>query len=245
MKSITFPSLAALLCAYLFCGFAYAQQSSTSGQIISVEASQVATVKNAQEASNLIKGWTDKTRAGIQNMIAQEGAVSKEIEASYARMLKTCEIALALKDNAPRFDTSKASIYEKQFQNRIIKLEATRADLNSKIQASLTKINTSQPPNCGLFSTDAIPCQVFKYKTAMQSFLGDSIGYYYEIVIKRYKVYLGIVEKSKEHCVRPDFLNKLSLSDEEHLVAYETKSSQVFGRLINSISSAFINQAAP
>lgn len=245
MKFIRLIFRRSVLCALLLSGPIFAQQSSTGGQTISVEASQVATVKNAQEASNLIKGWSDKTRLGIQNMISQEGAVSKEIEVSYARMLKTCEIALALKDNAPRFDTSKVSIYEKQFQNRITKLEATRVDLTSKVQASLSKINANQSPNCGLFSSDAIPCQVFNYKKNMLSYLGESINSYYEIIIKRYKIYLGIVEKSKEHCVRPDFLNKLSLSDEEHLVSYETKSSQVFGRLINTISGAFINQAAP
>ena len=53
-------------------------------QSLSVDASQVAQVKTNAEGAVLLKSWSDKTRAGVNNMIAQETAVSKEIEAGYA-----------------------------------------------------------------------------------------------------------------------------------------------------------------
>ena len=241
---------------YLFFGFylclnisqvqAQSKSTSTMDSGLSVEASQIAMVKTPSEASQLVKGWSDKTRQGVQNMIAQETSVNKEIDVSYARLVKTCELAQAMKDSAPRFDSANAEVYEKQFLNRITKLENTRADLLSRYQNLIGGLNASQPKDCGGWGGgDSIPCIVYTYKKEMGAFMLTHVGTYYDILNKRYKTYLQIVGQAKQGCVRPDFLSKLSRSDEEHLISYEAKSTQIFNRLHNSISNAFINQSAP
>jgi len=219
---------------------------STAGlaQTISVEASQVAQVKNNAEASALIKTWSDRTRAGVGNMIAQENGVSKEIEAGYARLIKSCELAQALKDESPKFDTARVNNYIAQFDDRINKIASSRKEVASKAQALLSNVDANPPANCGLFSGDAPPCQTYKYKKEMAQYLLTSANTYYDIITKRYQLYKAIAVKSREQCIRPEFLAKLANADEEHLVSYERKSTQVFLRLLESVQGAFINQSA-
>lgn len=212
-------------------------------QNLSVDASQVAQVKNNAEGAALLKSWSDKTRTGISNMIAQETAVSKEIEAGYARLLKSCELAGALKDNTPKFDTSRVGAFVKQFDDRLLRVAAARQEVAGKAQAILANLDANPPANCGLFSGDALPCQTFKYKKEMTQYLQTSANAYYEIISKRYQLYKSIAAKSREQCVRPDFLAKLASADEEHLVSYERKSHQVFLRLLDAVQGAFLNLA--
>lgn len=222
-------------------------QSPSSGvsSLISVESSQIAMVKNSSEANQLIKGWSTKTRQGVQNMLAQESSVNKEIDTSFARLLKTCELAQAMKDAAPKYVTPNVEQFERQFQSRITKLESTRSELINKFQAMNTSL-INPPKECsGWGSSDLIPCIVYNYKKDMGIFMNTSVSSYYDIIINRYKVYLQIVNQAKQGCVRPDFMGKLARSDEEHLITYEAKSTQIFSRLHQSISNAFINQAAP
>lgn len=213
-------------------------------QSLSVDASQVAQVKTNAEGAALLKSWSDKTRAGVNNMIAQETAVSKEIEAGYARLLKSCELASALKDNTPKFDTSRVNAYIKQFDDRLLRVATARQEVVSKAQAIVSNVDANPPANCGLFSGDALPCQTFKYKKELAQYLQTSANAYYEIVTKRYQLYKAIAAKSREQCIRPDFLAKLANADEEHLVSYERKSHQVFLRLLDAIQGAFLNIAA-
>ena len=225
--------------------FFYALCSATVlAQGVSVEASQVAQVKNNAEASALIKTWSDRTRAGVGNMIAQENGVSKEIEAGYARLIKSCELAQALKDGSPKFDTSRVNGYIAQFDDRIAKIASARQEVAGKAQALLSKTDANPPANCGLFSGDAPPCQTFKYKKEMGQYLLASANTYYDTITKRYQLYKAIAIKSREQCIRPEFLAKLANADEEHLVSYERKSTQVFLRLLESVQGAFINQSA-
>jgi hypothetical protein len=114
----------------------------------------------------------------------------------------------------------------------------------SKAQAIVSNVDANPPANCGLFSGDALPCQTFKYKKELAQYLQTSANAYYEIVTKRYQLYKAIAAKSREQCIRPDFLAKLANADEEHLVSYERKSHQVFLRLLDAIQGAFLNIAA-
>ena len=218
--------------------------ASVLAQNISVDASQVAQVKNNAEASALIKTWSDRTRAGVGNMIAQENGVSKEIEAGYARLLKSCELAQALKDSAPKFDTARVNNYIAQFDDRLAKIASARQEVASKAQALLNNLDANPAPNCGLFSGDTPACQTYKYKKDMAQYLLTSANAYYDIIGKRYQLYKAIAIKSREQCIRPEFLAKLANADEEHLVSYERKSTQVFVRLLEAVQGAFINQSA-
>ena len=213
-------------------------------QNISVDASQVAQVKNNAEASALIKAWSEKTRAGVGNMIAQENGVSKEIEAGYAHLLKSCELAQALKDSAPKFDTARVNNYIAQFDDHLAKIASARQEVVSKAQALLNSLDANPPSNCGLFSSDTPTCQTYKYKKEMAQYLLSSANTYYEIITKRYQLYKAIAIKSREQCIRPEFLAKLANADEEHLVSYERKSTQVLLRLLEAVQGAFINQSA-
>lgn len=213
-------------------------------QGISVDASQVAQVKNNAEASALIKAWTEKTRAGVGNMIAQENSVSKEIEVGYARLLKSCELAKALKEGTPTFDTARVNTYITQFDDRLAKVGSIRQEVTGKAQALITNLEANPPPNCGLFSGDGLPCQTYKYKKEMAQYLLVSANSYYETISKRYQLYKAIANKSREQCIRPEFLAKLSNADDEYLVSYERKSTQVFLRLLEAVQGAFINQSA-
>jgi prolyl oligopeptidase PreP (S9A serine peptidase family) len=226
--------------------FACAFLSATAlAQSISVDASQVAQVKNNAEASALIKAWTDKTRAGVGNMLAQENSVSKEIETGYARLLKSCELAKALKEAAPTFDTARVNTYLTQFDDRLARVASTRQEVAGKAQALIANLEANPPANCGLFSGDSLPCQTYKYKKEMAQYLLVSANSYYETISKRYQLYKAIANKSREQCIRPEFLAKLSSADEEYLVSYERKSTQVFLRLLGAVQGAFINQSAP
>ena len=234
--------LAWLALAIAFSGAALS--TTALAQNLSVDASQVAQVKSNAEASALIKNWSDKTRTGVGNMIAQENGVSKEIELGYARLLKSCELAKALKEAAPTFDTARVNSYMNQFDDRLAKVASTRQELTGKAQALITNLDANPPPNCGLFSGDALPCQTYKYKKEMAQYLLTSINTYYDTIAKRYQLYKAIAIKSREQCIRPEFLAKLSNADDEYLVSYERKSTQVFLRLLEAVQGAFINQSA-
>ena len=197
-----------------------------------------------KEKNKLAKKITDlMVRTNKYNSV-EEGAVrSYDPKASLEESLKMVEDLVTLKTNIHK---ANAEVYEKQFLNRITKLENTRADLLSRYQNLIGGLNASQPKDCGGWGGgDSIPCIVYTYKKEMGAFMLTHVGTYYDILNKRYKTYLQIVGQAKQGCVRPDFLSKLSRSDEEHLISYEAKSTQIFNRLHNSISNAFINQSAP
>jgi hypothetical protein len=214
-----------------------------AAQVASVDASQIAQVKNNAEGAALLKSWSDRSRAGVSGMIAQELSISKEIESGYARLIKSCEIAAALKDNAPKVDSSQAGLYLKQFDDRLARIVTVQQEVVGKAQAMIKSLDDNPPANCGLFSGDSLPCQTYKYKKEMASYLQSSANTYYDIVNKRYQLYKAIANKGREQCVRPDFLAKLASSDEEYLVSYERKSTQVFLRLLDAVQSAFLNSA--
>ena len=214
-----------------------------AAQVASVDASQIAQVKNNAEGAALLKSWSDRSRAGVAGMIAQEVSVSKEIESGYVRLNKSCEIAAALKDKAPKIDTSQTNVYSKQFDDRLTRVQGVRQEVVGKAQSMLKSLDVNPPPNCGLFSGDSLPCQTYKYKKEMLEYLQLSANSYYDIVGKRYQLYKTIANKNNEQCVRPDFLAKLASSDEEHLVSFERKSTQVFLRLLDAVQNAFLNTA--
>jgi hypothetical protein len=215
---------------------AFAQNSS-------VDASQVAQVKTIAEGAALLKSWSDKTRAGVGNMIVQEGAVSKEIEAGYARLQKSCELAAALKDNTVKIDAARINANITQFDERLAKVVSARQEVLAKAQSLVNNLEANAPANCGLFSGDTLPCQTYKYKKETAQYLLVSANTYYDILTKRYQLYKAIALKSREQCIRPEFLAKLASADDEYLVVYERKSTQVFLRLLEAVQGAFINQA--
>ena len=214
-----------------------------AAQVASVDASQIAQVKNNAEGAALLKSWSDRSRAGVAGMIAQEVSVSKEIESGYVRLNKSCEIAAALKDKAPKIDTSQTNVYSKQFDDRLSHVVGTQQEVVGKAQSMIKTLDANPPPNCGLFSGDSLVCRTYKYKKEMLAYLQSSSNTYYDIVGKRYQLYKSIANKNNEQCVRPDFLAKLASSDEEYLVSYERKSTQVFLRLLDAVQNAFLNIA--
>ena len=147
------------------------------------------------------------------------------------------------KDSMPKLDVAKANSYVQVFDARLSKVTAARQEVVGRAQAILTTLDANSPPNCGFFSSDSLPCQTHKYKKETTQYLLSSANTYYEILMKRYQLYKTIALKSKDQCVRPEFLAKLASADEEYLISYERKSHQVFLRLLEAVQGAFLNQA--
>lgn len=212
-------------------------------QTPSVDASKVTQISNTVDASILIKGWMDKTRASVRNMIAQESSVSKEIEVGYARLQKSCELAVALKLNTPKVNEEFVNALMNQFDGRLIKVVAARNEVIANTQTLLSNLKSKPPDNCGLFSRDALPCQIYAAQKEMAQYLLVSANTYYDILDKRYHLYKAISQEISKQCIRPDFLTKLHNADEEYLVVYERKSTKAFLSLLQSVHELPINQA--
>jgi len=224
-----------LCCAFLI--------TNVLAQTPSADASQVAQISNTVDASILIKSWMDKTRASVRNLIAQESSVSKEIEVGYARLQKSCELAAALKLNTPKVNEEFVNTLINQFDERLTKVAAARNEVIANAQTLQNNLKTKPPDNCGLFSRDALPCQIYASQKEMAQYLLVSANTYYDILDKRYRLYKAISLETSKQCIRPDFLTKLRNADEEYLVVYERKSTKAFFSLLQSVQDASINKA--
>jgi hypothetical protein len=226
------PWLTITICCGALSTVALAQTKSQTPQLISTA-----------DPIGLIKDWMEKSRNGVRNMIAQENSVSREIEVGFARLQKSCELAAALKANTPKVDERLIDAIVQQFDERLANVAVARKEVVSNAQTLLSNLNANSPANCGLFSRDALPCQIYKYKKEMAQYLLVSANAYYDILDKRYQLYKAISLETRKQCIRPDFLTRLRNADEEYLVVYELKSSKAFLSLLRSVQDLSINQA--
>jgi hypothetical protein len=217
----------------------------TPAPIISIEAAQVGSVANQADAARLTKSWADRTKQGVDNMLQQELGVTKEIQVGIERLSKSCEVATALKKSTAVTDQAGITSYERLMDQRLALRQKNRSELLSSIESLSQKIG-KESAACGflgLMAKNPIGCEVEKYKKDMASVLQDGVNRFYDSVFKRYALYKTVAIQAKNSCVQPDFLGKLMQADAEHLVPYEDRAYGVFSRLIDSVGSAFLNQA--
>jgi hypothetical protein len=242
--SITFLKTFFLVFYLSLSGLVLAEQKA-GPSAVSIEAAQVGSVSSVADAVSITKSWADKTQQGINGMIQQEQDVTLDIQKGVERLTKSCELATALKQNAPSTSSSDAGNYERIIEEKVARREKNRTDLLAAVSSLEKKINSENESSCGFLGLnpkDPISCEVEKYKKQMAELFKTSINSFYEKVFQRYAQYRIVVKQSKSACVQADFLARLMRADDEYLVPFEDRSYNVFSRLISSVSAAFLNQ---
>ena len=222
----------------LLTGFVFAQTS--------FPAAQVSSVANITEADRLLQSWSSGTKISLKSMISQETGVTNEIQAGIARLSQSCRILEKLKQPETKTDQSKLASFAKRVDLLSESRQNNRTDLLDRIRRLNESAKQGSAANCGflgLMPQDPLACQVDAYKKEMSELLVENVNSFYNNINTRYGLYRQVIKEAQSSCVQPGFIEKLLKADADYLVPYEDRSYAVFKNLIESINSAYLNQA--
>jgi len=230
----------------IFISFVLSFTAKTSFAQVSVPSAQVSTVANIAEADRLLQSWSNSTKIGLKSMISQETGVTSEIQAGVSKLSQSCRILEKLKPPEIKAEQSKLASFTKSVDSLSESRQNNRADLLDRIKRLNEAAKQGSAANCGflgLMPKDPLACQVDTYKKEMSELLAESVNSFYNSINTRYGLYRQAIKEAQSSCVQPGFIDKLLKADTDYLVPYEDRSYTAFKNLIESINSAYLNQA--
>jgi len=179
-------------------------------------------------------------------MVSQETGVTNEIQAGVTKLSQSCRILEKLKQPETKSDQSKLASLAKRVDFLSESRQNNRTDLLDRIKRLNDSAKQGSAANCGflgLMPQDPLACQVDTYKKEMSELLAESVNSFYNSINTRYGLYRQAIKEAQSSCVQPGFIDKLLKADTDYLVPYEDRSYTAFKNLIESINSAYLNQA--
>jgi len=191
---------------------------------------------NPKEAATKIKTWTNDLKVGLDKILLQENLVSREINRGYERLSMACDQLLKNKDRLEVQEESKLKKLEISFEGRNKFLSERKILIEKQIlslEKEIVEIQRKQSCNFLGLVDDSIQCQIFVFKQNLIALMKNFTEKYYETVQRRYKSYASLISKSRDKCLRYEFIEKLDQADQEYLVPYERNTFILLERLIS------------
>jgi len=191
---------------------------------------------NPKEAATKIKAWTNDLKVGLDKILLQETLVGKEINRGYERLSMACDQLLKNKDKLEVQDEPKLKKLEISFEGRNKFLDERKILIEKQI-LSLEKeiVEGQRKQSCNFLglADDSIQCQISAFKKNLIALMKNFTEKYYEIIQRRYKSYASLISKSRDKCLRYEFIEKLDQADQEYLVPYERNTFILLERLVS------------
>ena len=191
---------------------------------------------NPKEAATKIKTWTNDLKVGLDKILLQETLVSREINRGYERLSMACDQLLKNKDKLEVQDEPKLKKLELSFEGRNKFLSERKVLIEKQIlslENEIVEIQRKQNCNFLGLADDSIQCQISVFKKNLIALMKNFTEKYYELIQRRYKSYASLIGKSRDKCLRYEFIEKLEQTDQEYLVPYERNTYILLEKLVS------------